>query len=150
MNDQHPKAPPEEATGAGPSLDWIIWPLKESWIRSVAVIVFLAVIVWAISRSFGSIWIFPATVILFLFLAGFFLPTYYHLNGDVIKVRAFLSTKKRDWTALGNYSAGKKGVHLGSQSKTATLLGGRSVYLPYGEKKKEILDFIAEIMDRER
>lgn len=150
MSAQHPQAPPEEPTGGGPSLDWTIWPLKESWVRSLAVIIFLAVIVWAISTCFGSIWIFPSAVILFLFLAGFFLPTYYHLDGDVIKVKAFLSTKKRNWTALGNYSTGKKGVHLSAQSKTATLLGGRSVYLPYGTKKKEILDFIAEIMDRER
>jgi hypothetical protein len=124
--------------------------LKESWVRSVAVIFFLAVVVWGISRWFGSMWIFPSTVILFLFLAGFFLPTYYHLDGDIISVRAFLSTKKRDWTALKKYSIGTKGVHLSPQSKATGLLGGRSIYLPFGTKKKEILDFIAEMMDRGR
>jgi hypothetical protein len=144
-------SPADPAAGEGePALAWAVWPLKENLSRSAAVILFLAVVVWAVASWFGPEWIFPSVVILFLFLAGFFLPTFYRMDLETVSVRGFLSRKKRAWTKLKSYHVGNKGVHLSSYSQRTRLEGLHGLYIPFGDKRKEILDFIGEKMDHGR
>ncbi len=118
--------------------------------RSVVVVIFLGIVVWAIASWFGRQWIIPSTIILFLFLASFFLPTYYRLDKEAVSVRSFLSTKKRAWAGLKDYHVSKKGVHLSLQSQPAMLERFRGLYLPFGTKREQILRYIEERIQHDR
>lgn len=120
--------------------------MKEKPLRSAAVILFLMVVVWAIASSFGTAWIFISTVILLLYLAGFFFPTRYLMEAESVSARGLLTRKKRDWSGLKKYYVGKKGVHLSPYSRPSKLESFRGIYILFGGKREEILHFIEEKM----
>jgi hypothetical protein len=124
--------------------------MRERPLRSAAVILFLIVVLWAIASSFGTAWIFLSTIILLVYLAGFFFPTSYLLDPESVSARGLLSRKKRHWSGLKKYYVGKKGVHLSPYTKPSKLETFRGIYLPFGGRREEILDFIEEKMSRGR
>ena len=124
--------------------------MRDDPVRSAVVVIFLGIVVWAIAFCFGRQWIFPSIIILFLFLASFFLPTSYHLDEEAVSVRSFLSTKKRAWQGLKEYHVGPKGIHLSPHSQSAMVKRPRSVYLPFGTKREEILGYVEERMKHGR
>jgi hypothetical protein len=132
------------------SMSWATWPLKESVPRSVAVVLFLAAVVWAVASCFGPQWILPSVFILLLFLAGFFFPTFYRLDSESASVRGLITRKRRSWSDVKRYYLGKKGVHLSLTERPSRLEGARGIYLPFGEHRKEIVAFIEGKLRRER
>lgn len=128
-------------------VEWSVWPLKESFFRSLAVILFLMVIVWTICSWFGPQWILPSAFILILFLSSFFLPTFYRLDPEEVSVRGLITRKKRPWSDLRKYYPGRKGVHLSSTERPSKLESIRGLYLPFGpdptgEHRRHIMSFI--------
>ena len=136
-------------------LEWSVWPLKESFFRSLAVILFLMVIVWTLSSWFGPQWILPSAFILILFLSGFFLPTFYRLDLEQVSVRGLITRKKRRWSDLRKYYPGRKGVHLSATEKPSKLENMRGLYLPFGldptgEHRRQVMSFIEGRLEHER
>jgi hypothetical protein len=137
------------------SLNWSIWPLKENALRSVAVVLFLAVVIWAVATIFGPLWILPSAFILLFFLAGFFFPTFYQLDQDAASMRGLITRKKRSWSKVKNYYLGAKGVHLSISERPSKLESSRGLYLPFGKQRedidrKEIVAFIEGKLKSER
>jgi len=134
-------------TEINPSLSWTVWPLSQSFWRSAAVILLLVVVVWAISSWLGIAWASLSALILLGSLASFFFPTHYRLGPESVSVRGLLSSKKRNWSVLKKHYVGQKGVHLSPYPRPSRLESFRGVYLPFGGKREEILNFIGEKMD---
>jgi hypothetical protein len=149
---KHPVSP--EAARANP-VEWSVWPLKENWLRSLVVILFLAAVVWTLVTWFGPQWILPSIFILILFLSGFFLPTFYRLDSEQVSVRGLITRRKRRWAHLKKSYPGKKGVHLSPTERPSRLENLRGLYLPFGpdpsgERRRRVLDFIERKLERER
>jgi len=141
-------------TGGDP-VEWSVWPLKENLIRSLAVILFLAAIVWMLALWFGPRWILPSVFILILFLPGFFLPTFYRLDAEQVSIRGLITRRKRAWAALKKYYPGARGVHLSPTRRPSRLENIRGLYLPFGpdpsgERRRRVMDYIERKIDRER
>jgi len=137
------------------TMEWSVWPLKESFFRSLAVILFLAAIVWTLVTWFGPQWILPSIFILVLFLSGFFLPTFYRLDSEQVSVRGLITRRKRRWTDFKKCYPGKKGVHLSPTERPSRLENMRGLYLPFGpdvsgERRRQVMDFIERKLKRER
>ena len=139
-----------QSTTSGQSLSWTVWPMGENPLRSVAVILFLMIVVWAISTCFGKVWIFVSAIFLVGTLTGFFFPTTYRLDPETVSAHGLLSKKKRTWSGLKKYYVGKKGVHLSPYARPSKLESFRVIYLPFSGNQKEIMDFIGEKMNRGR
>jgi hypothetical protein len=154
--DGENQEPPNVSGGSNEQIaEWTIWPLKESFLRSLAVVLFLSVIVWSLYVWFGPQWILPSAFILILFLSGFFLPTFYRLDSDQVSVRGLLTRKKRRWSDFKAYYEGKKGIHLSTTERPSKLEGLRGIYLPFGpepseERRRMIIAFIERKLDHER
>jgi hypothetical protein len=136
-------------------VEWSVWPLKESFLRSLAVIVFLLVVVWTLSTWFGPQWILPSIFILILFLSSFFLPTFYRLDPEQVSVRGLITRKKRRWSNFRTYYPGEKGVHLSTTERPSKLESMRGLYLPFGsdpngEQRRQVMAFIERKLERER
>ena len=136
-------------------VEWSVWPLKENLLRSLAVILFLAAIVWTLTSWFGPQWILPSTFILILFLSGFFLPTFYRLDTELVSIRGLITRRKRPWADFKKCYPGKKGVHLSPTERPTRLENLRGLYLPFGpdpsgERRRQVMDFIERKLDRER
>ena len=134
---------------------WSVWPMKESLLRSLAVILFLAAIVWTLFTWFGPQWILPSVFILVLFLSGFFLPTFYRLDAEQVSIRGLITRRKRLWTDFKKCYPGKKGVHLSPTERPSRLENLRGLYLPFGpdpsgERRRQVMDFIERKLGRER
>jgi hypothetical protein len=123
--------------------------MENPW-RSAAVVIFLAVVIWAIASWFGRAWIFISAIILLLSLAGFFFPTHYWLDQESASSRGLISRKKRSWNGFQKYYVGKKGIHLSPYARPSKLESLRGIYLPFGGKREEILHYIEERMKRGR
>jgi hypothetical protein len=148
----HPE--PLEAASDG-SVEWSVWPLKESLLRSLAVILFLAAIVWTLDTWFGPQWILPSAFILILFLSGFFLPTFYRLDAEQVSIRGLITRKKRHWKDFKRCYPVKKGVHLSPTERPSRLENIRGLYLPFGpdvsgERRRQVMAFIEGKLDHER
>jgi hypothetical protein len=131
------------------------WPLKENLLRSLAVILFLAAIVWTLDTWFGPQWILPSAFILILFLSGFFLPTFYRLDAEQVSVRGLINRKKRRWKDFKKCYPGEKGVHLSPTERPSRLENIRGLYLPFGpdasgERRRQVMAFIEGKLVHER
>lgn len=141
--------------GADQAVEWSVWPLKESLIRSLAVILFLTVIVWTMAAWFGPQWILPSIFILILFLSGFFLPTFYRLDAEQVSIRGLITRKKRPWQDMKRYHPGPRGVQLSTTRRPSRLDHMRGLYLPFGpdpsgERRRQVIDFIERKLNHER
>jgi len=141
--------------GDDQAVEWSVWPLKESLIRSLAVILFLAAIVWTLVSWFGPQWILPSIFILILFLSGFFLPTFYRLDSEQVSIRGLITRRKRRWTDFKKCYPVPKGVHLSTTESPSRLGNMRGLYLPFGpdpsgERRRQVMDHIERKLTRER
>ena len=145
----------EAQAGGDDALEWSVWPLRENFFRSLAVILFLAAIVWMLVSWFGPQWIMPSIFILILFLSGFFLPTFYRLDSEQVAIRGLITRRKRRWTDLKRCYPGQKGVHLSPTKNPSRLENIRGLYLPFGpdpsgERRRQAMTFIEGKLNDER
>jgi hypothetical protein len=134
----------------GAPVEWTIWPLKEKAWRSLAVILFLAVVVWAIVSWFGPYWILPSVFILVFFLSGFFFPTDYRLDPDWVSIHGLINRKKRRWSDLRTYYPAARGVLLSTSETPSKMNSMRNLYLPFGSHREAVMAFIEEKLRHER
>ena len=124
-------------------LKWSTHPVKKNAWVSILVVLFL-VAIWFLVYLTTSSPLFVAFSVLVLLgsLSSFFLPTYYELDNDKIKVRFFFTIKERKWGMFRSFYVDKNGILLSPFEKPSRLENFRGIYVRFNQNKDEVVDFV--------
>lgn len=75
-------------------------------------------------------------------LSPFFLPTYYELDNEKVKVKFFFNTKEKEWNMFKSFYVDKNGVLLSPFEKPSRLENFRGLYVRFNQNKEEVVDFV--------
>ncbi|KPL03615.1 MAG: hypothetical protein AMJ73_06110 [candidate division Zixibacteria bacterium SM1_73] len=124
-------------------LKWSTHPVKRNTKISILVILFLFMI-WLLVylTTFSLLLTILSVVIMLGSLSPFFLPTYYELDTEKIKVKFFFSTKEKEWNMFKSFYVDKNGVLLSPFEKPSRLENFRGLYVRFNQNKEEVVDFV--------
>lgn len=131
------------------ALKWSTHPIKRSTKVSILVILSLFV-VWSLVylTTFSLLLTILSVVIMLGSLSPFFLPTYYELDDEKIKVKFFFNTKEKEWSMFRSFYVDKSGVLLSPFEKPSRLENFRGLYVRFNQNKDEVVDFVRSKMVR--
>lgn len=124
-------------------LRWSIHPVKRSAKISIFVILFLFVVWFLVYlTTFSPLLTILSVVILLGSLSPFFLPTYYELDNEKVKVKFFFNTKEKEWSMFRSFYVDKNGVLLSPFERPSRLENFRGLYVRFNQNKEEVVDFV--------
>jgi len=130
-------------------LKWSIHPVKRSIKISIFVIFFLLVVWFLVYLTTFSLFLTIVSVVIMLgSLSPFFLPTYYELNNEKIKVKFFFNTKEKEWDMFRSFYVDKNGVLLSPFEKPSRLENFRGLYVRFNQNKDEVVDFVKSKIEK--
>ena len=128
---------------ANPQQTWQVHPLRESWTRSVLLLLFLLFLFSGIYWLFQSVFVALLSAI---FVTGslyrYFVPFRYELHEHQLLVTAPFYRLTKPWDAFRSYYVDNNGVLLSPFTKPSRLENFRGVYVRFGANRSEALDFI--------
>jgi hypothetical protein len=129
-------------------LRWSVLPAKKSPRKTWAVVLFLSALLTAVYLLYGPFAVALGAALLILSLLPFFLKTKYEFNDDGFVVKKPYSSLRKEWSNFRSYYPDKNGVLLSPFAKPSRLENFRGVYIMFGGKKDEILEFIEKKIAR--
>ena len=132
-------------------LDWTCHPAKRNKKITVAVSVFIIILVAVVYYATFSVWF---TILGFLILtgslAGFYFPSHYRFTENKIIVRTTMQTLEKKWSQYRSYYADKNGVLLSPFARPSRLENFRGVYIKFWNNKDEVLAIVKDKIKRDR
>jgi hypothetical protein len=124
-------------------LSWSTHPVMKKPLVSILVALFLFII-WAVVylATLNLFFVAFSVVIMLGSLSSFFLPTYYELDNDKIKVRFFFTIKEKKWGMFRSFYVDKNGLLLSPFEKPSRLENFRGIYIRFNQNKDEVVDFV--------
>jgi hypothetical protein len=124
-------------------LSWSTHPVMKKPLVSILVALFLFII-WALVylATLNLFFVAFSVVIMLGSLSSFFLPTYYELDNDKIKVRFFFTIKEKKWGMFRSFYVDKNGLLLSPFEKPSRLENFRGIYIRFNQNKDEVVDFV--------
>lgn len=124
-------------------LNWSTHPVKKKASISILVVVFLLVIWLVVYLTTSSLFLtFLSVVIMLVSLSSFFLPTYYELDQDKIRIRYFFTRREREWSAFRSFYVDRNGVLLSPFQRPSRLENFRGIYVRFNRNKDQVVDFV--------
>ncbi len=141
----------DEAQDDGPVLEWVCHPAKKNLIRTVAVSLFIMVLVVIVYYMTYSIWFaILGFAILTGSLAAFYFPTRYKLTEREIVVKSTIQTNKRKWSQYRSCYPDKNGVLLSPFLRPSRLENFRGLYIRFWNNRDEVMAFVKKQIDKIR
>jgi hypothetical protein len=141
----------DEAEYDGPVLEWVCHPAKKNLFRTIAVSLFIIVLVVIVYYMTFSIWF---TILAFVILTGsllpFYFPTRFKLTEKEIIIKSTMQTQKRKWSQYRSYYPDKNGVLLSPFLRPSRLENFRGLYLRFGDNRDEVMAFVKRMIDKVR
>jgi len=134
------------------TLNWTVQPCKESWLRTLLVIIFVLIIVGIVGVSFQDLMLVIVTIgVLGISLLRFFFPTTYELTSEGITIKYLGSEKKHSWKEYQCFYLCPQGIQLSTMPKPGRLDSFRGVYLIYGSQDRNALhDYLGKYINEAR
>lgn len=124
-------------------MNWRSCPYKEHPRRTAFLVIFLIVIWVGVYFSFGLMWMIIALILLGGGILSYWLPTYYSLDKEGIKIKGIVLEKMKKWEEFRSYYEDKNGVFLSPFAKPTRLENYRGVYVRFNNNSEEVIDFIS-------
>lgn len=123
---------------------WTVHPLRDNWKRTTLLLIFLALLFFAVYLSFQSISVtILSAVCLVCSLHRYFVPARYEIYDDRVVVISFSRRSIKLWSDFRSFYADRNGVLLSPFARPSRLENFRGVYVRFGRSKRdEILDYI--------
>ena len=124
-------------------LKWSTHPVKKKAMISVLVVAFLFLVWLVVYLTTSSLFLTGLSVVIMLVsLSSFFLPTYYELDQDKIRIRYVFTRREREWSAFRSFYVDKNGVLLSPFQKPSRLENFRGIYVRFDRNKDQVVDFV--------
>jgi len=124
-------------------MSWKSCPYKEHPRRTFFLVIFLIGIWVGVYFSFGLYGVIIALILLGGGLLSYWLPTYYSLDEEWIKIKGIISEKSKKWEEFRSYYEDKNGVFLSPFAKPKRLENYRGVYIRFNNNAEEVIGFIS-------
>ncbi len=132
-------------------LDWVCHPAKRNMKVTVAVSVFIVILVAAVYYATYSVWF---TILGFLILtgslAGFYFPSHYRFTENKIIVKTTMQNLVKKWSQYRSYYADKNGVLLSPFARPSRLENFRGIYIKFWNNKDEVMAIVKDKVKRDR
>lgn len=139
-----------DSESEGIILDWICHPAKRNKKVTVAVSVFIAILVAVVYYATFSIWF---TILGFLILtgslAGFYFPSHYQFTESKIIIKTTMQTLEKKWSQYRSYYSDKNGVLLSPFGRPSRLENFRGVYIKFWNNKDEVMAIVKDKIKRD-
>ena len=126
-----------------PQQTWRVHPLRENWMRSTLLFLFL------LPLFSGIYWFFQSVFVALLsaaFVTGslyrYFVPFRYELYEHQLVVTAPFYRLTKPWSDFRSFYVDNNGVLLSPFAKPSRLENFRGVYVRFGTNQSEVIDFI--------
>ncbi len=131
-------------------LEWTAHPVKRKPLVSVAVTLFVCLVVVAVfyateSRGFAVL----AAVVLLLSLARFYFPTSYRLTEEKVMIKYTSQSVARPWSQFRSCYPDKNGILLSPFLEPSRLENFRGLYLMFANNADEVTAFVKSHIGRE-
>lgn len=124
-------------------LKWSTHPVKKKTLISALVIAFLFLVWSVVYLTTSSVFLTALSVVIMLVsLSSFFLPTYYELDQDKIRIRYFFTRREREWSAFRSFYVDRNGVLLSPFQRPSRLENFRGIYVRFNRNKDQVVDFV--------
>lgn len=124
-------------------MSWKSIPFKEHPCKTILLVLFLCAIGVGVYFSFGIYWVIIAYILLVGGILPYWLPTYYYLDEEGIRIKGIIVERKKEWSEFKSYYKDKKGVFLSPFSKPTRLENYRGIYIRFNNNEKEVVHFIS-------
>ena len=126
-----------------PQQTWRVHPLRESWMRSTLLLLFLILLFSGVYWLFQSVFVaLLSTIFVTSSLYRYFVPFRYELYEHELVVTAPFYRLTKPWDAFRSFYVDNNGVLLSPFTKPSRLENFRGVYVRFGANRSEALDFI--------
>ncbi len=128
-----------------PQLTWKVHPLRENWMQSTLLLLFLLLLFSGIYWLFQSVFVaLLSAIFVTSSLYRYFVPFRYELYEHQLSVAAPFYRLTKPWTAFRSFYVDNNGALLSPFTKPSRLENFRGVYVRFGKNRSEVLDFIRE------
>jgi hypothetical protein len=150
MSSSPDEAKPLWAHAPPSSLRWDSWPAGENALAGFVVAVSLAAVGLLVHRITAQVHLAALSVgAVSLALWRFFLPIRYELNQDGVQQWILGGRRGIPWDSIRRYEVCRTGVLLLPFHDDCTMDAFRGLYLPWGNRRDEVLARIRYYVDRE-
>ena len=126
-----------------PQQTWRVHPLRESWMQSTLLLLFLLLLFSGVYWLFQSVFVtLLSTIFVTSSLYRYFVPFRYELYEHELVVTAPFYRLTKSWDAFRSFYVDNNGVLLSPFAKPSRLENFRGVYVRFGANRSEALDFI--------
>ena len=126
-----------------PQQIWRVHPLRENWMRSILLLLFLLFLFSGIYWLFQSVFVtLLSAIVVICSLYRYFVPFRYELYQHELVVTAPFYRLTKSWDAFRSFYVDNNGVLLSPFAKPSRLENFRGVYVRFGANRSEVLDFI--------
>ncbi len=129
-------------------MNWKSCPYKEHPRKTMFLVIFLIAIWVGVYFSFGLYGIIIALILLGGGLLPYWLPTYYSLDEEGIKIKGIILEKVKKWEEFRSYYEDKNGVFLSPFAKPTRLENYRGIYVRFNNNSNEVIDFISTKVEK--
>jgi hypothetical protein len=129
-------------------LRWTAWPAGRSPSRAIAAVAFMALLAWTIQSVFHTMY-FTIVALLLVWgqVAGFFLPTRYELDDEVVRVKGLIGRREKGWDEFRSYWVDPGGVLLSPFIERSRLERFRGLSLQFHGNRDEVMTFVERAME---
>ena len=134
------------------SLTWKSHPAKERPITAILVVIFIFLVLIAVSAIMkNSFIIFLAAGIFIISLSSFFFPTTYTVDEKKVTIKYIFSARERNLSAFRKCYPDRNGILLSPYLSPTRLENFRGFYLRYSKNNKaEVDEFVEKLLDRQQ
>lgn len=126
-----------------PQLTWKVHPLRENWMQSTLLLLFLLLLFVGICWLFQSVSVaLLSSVFVTSSLYRYFVPFRYELYEHQLCVAAPFYRLTKPWTAFRSFYVDKNGILLSPFVKPSRLESFRGVYVRFGANQSQVVHFI--------
>jgi len=134
----------------GPAVEWTVHPVRRRPWVSVAVSLFVVIVIGIVrfstdSQVFGIL----AAIIMVASLAKFYFPTRYRLDDAGIVVKTMTQTLKKEWILYRSCYPDKSGILLSPFAEPSRLENFRGLYLMFDGNRDVVTAFCRERMGKQ-
>jgi hypothetical protein len=137
-----------QSSDAGPTLEWVSHPAKRNHKVTIAVSIFLVLLVIIVyALTYSVFFTILAIVILYGSLAAFYFPTRYRLDKNEIMIKTTTQTIRKKWSQYRSYYPDKNGILLSPFVRPSRLENFRGIYIRFGAGREEVTEFVKQRME---
>ena len=133
-------------------MTWKSHPAKERPITAILVVIFIFLVLIAVSAIMkNSFIIFLAAGIFIISLSSFFFPTTYTVDEKKVTIKYIFSARERNLSAFRKCYPDRNGILLSPYLSPTRLENFRGFYLRYSKNNKaEVDEFVEKLLDRQQ